>query len=128
MAALIDANVIIRFLVGDHEAHLKKSTEIFEAIESGSMEVEILDIVLLEVLYVMTKFYKLPRSGVVNDLKTMLALEGVVNADKIILFEALTLFETKNIDFVDAVICAKSQLQGYSRISFDKDAVVKCDK
>ena len=52
MATLIDTNIIIRFLVGDHEEHLIESTRIFEEIESGNLEVEILDVVLMEVLFV----------------------------------------------------------------------------
>ncbi len=50
---------------------------------------------------------------------------GVVNNNKTILHEALTIIEAKNIDFVDALICAKSNLQGYGEISFDND-VEKC--
>jgi predicted nucleic acid-binding protein len=77
LVALIDTNVIIRFLVGDHEAHLAQSTQIFEKIETGQQEVEILSTVIMEVLFVLTKFYKLPKQSVVTDLKSILALKGV---------------------------------------------------
>jgi len=121
MVYLLDTNVIIRFLVGDNERHLEKSTEYFEQIEQGSMEVEILSGVLMEVFFVLTKFYKLPKVEVISDLKTILSLEGVVNKDKVILFETLSIVENKNIDFVDALICAKSKFQNYEKLSFDKD-------
>lgn len=125
MIALIDTNVIIRFLVGDHEQYLAESTKIFEDIESRKIEVEILDTVLMEALFVLIKFYKLPKAEVVNDLKSILAMEGIVNTNKVILFEALSLHLDKNIDFVDALICAKSNIQGYEWISFDND-LKKC--
>ena len=32
--------------------------------------------------------------------------------------------ENKNIDFVDALICAKSKLENYKKLSFDKDLVI----
>ena len=121
MVYLIDANVIIRFLVGDNEEHLTKSREIFRQIENGSLQVEILDVVMMEIFFVLTKFYKFPPKEVIDDLKTILALEGVVNGDKVILFETLTLVRERNIDFVDALICAKSRLQGYGKLSFDSD-------
>ncbi len=121
MATLIDTNVIIRFLVGDHQQHLIESTRIFEKIESGNLEVEILDVVLMETLFVLTKFYNLPKADVVTDLKAILAMQGVINSNKVILFDALTLFLDKNVDFVDALICTKSKLQGYEWLSFDKD-------
>jgi len=125
MVALIDTNVIVRFLVGDHKEHLIESTKIFESIESRKIEVEILDSVLMEVLFVLVKFYKLPKAEVVNDLKSIIAMEGVVNTNKVILVEALSMYLDKNIDFVDALICVKSKIQGYEWISFDSD-LKKC--
>ena len=68
MAILIDTNSIIRFLVGDHEEHLIESTRIFEEIESGKIEVEILDVVLMETLFVLTKFYGLPKESMRGNL------------------------------------------------------------
>jgi predicted nucleic-acid-binding protein len=121
MVYLLDTNIIIRFLVGDNEEHLAKSTEYFEQIELGSMEVEILSDVLMEAFFVLTKFYKLPKIEVISDLKTILSFEGVVNKDKVILFETLSIIENKNIDFVDALICAKCKFQNYEKLSFDKD-------
>ena len=121
MVYLLDTNIIIRFLVGDNEEQLAKSTEYFEQIELGSMEVEILSDVLMEAFFVLTKFYKLPKIEVISDLKTILSFEGVVNKDKVILFEALSIIENKNIDFVDALICAKCKFQNYEKLSFDKD-------
>lgn len=121
MVYLLDTNIIIRFLVGDNEEHLEKSTQYFEQIEQGSMEVEILSDVLMEAFFVLTKFYKVPKVEVISDLKTILSFEGVVNKDKVILFEALSIIENKNIDFVDALICAKCKFQNYEKLSFDKD-------
>jgi predicted nucleic-acid-binding protein len=121
MVYLLDTNIIIRFLVGDNKEHLEKSTEYFEQIEQGSMEVEILSDVLMEAFFVLTKFYKLPKSEVISDLKTILSFEGVVNKDKVLLFEALSIIENKNVDFVDALICAKCKFQNYEKLSFDKD-------
>ncbi len=121
MVYLLDTNIIIRFLIGDNEEHLEKSTEYFEQIEQGSMEIEILSDVLMEAFFVLTKFYKLPKVEVISDLKTILSFEGVVNKDKVILFETLSIIENKNIDFVDALICAKCKFQNYEKLSFDKD-------
>ncbi|MDD3054810.1 MAG: PIN domain-containing protein [Aliarcobacter sp.] len=121
MVYLLDTNIIIRFLVGENEKFLEQSTEYFNQIETGALEVEILSEVLMEAFFVLTKFYKLPKNEVISDLKTIISLEGVVNKNKIILFEALNIIENKNIDFVDALICAKCKLQNYNKLSFDSD-------
>jgi len=125
MVYLLDANIIVRFLIGDDEKFTQKSIKYFEDIEKGLLEVEISSEVLMESFFVLTKFYKLPKSEVIDDLKTILSLQGVVNKDKIILFETLNIVENKNIDYVDALICAKNKLQGYGYISFDND-MKKC--
>ncbi len=125
MVYLLDTNVIIRFLIGDDEKFLAQSIVIFEQIESSKIQVEILEGVLMESYFVLTKFYKCDKNSVINDLKTILAFDGVVSHNKAILFETLSIIENKNIDFVDALICAKSKLQGYKKLSFDKD-VKKC--
>ena len=121
MVYLIDTNIIIRFLVGDNEEHLRLSIEYFKQIESGQIQVEILSGVLMEAYFVLTKFYKIDKSEVIQDLKTIICFEGVINKDKAILIEALNIIEHKNINFVDALICAKCKLQNYKKLSFDKD-------
>ena len=124
MVYLIDANVIIRFLIGDNKEHLEKAVKIFTQIEQKSIEVEILPSVLMEVYFVLTKFYKIDRKDVIKDLKQILALRGVVG-DKALLIEALNIVDNRNIDFVDALICAKSNLYGYKKIGLNKD-LKKC--
>jgi predicted nucleic-acid-binding protein len=121
MVYIIDTNIIIRFLIGDNEDYLQESTKIFQKIENGKIKVEILGEVLMECYFVLTKFYKLPKNEIIRDLKTILSLQGIVNSDKIILFETLNIMENRNIDFVDALICAKTKLQNYNLLSFDKD-------
>jgi len=125
MVSLIDTNIIIRFLVSDHEEHLAMATEIFTKVENAEIEVEILEAVMMEALFVLIKFYKLPKSEVIADLKRIIALRGVVG-EKVLLIETLNIVEEKNVDFVDALICAKSRLQGYGKLSFDKDVNTKC--
>ena len=121
MVYLIDTNIIIRFLIGDNDEHLAVSSEHFRQIENGEIQAEILSEVLMEAYFVLTKFYKIDEAEVLQDLKAILCLEGVVNKDKAILIETLNIIEHKHIDFVDALICAKCRLQNYKKLNFDKD-------
>ena len=97
-------------------------------IHTGKLKVEILGEVLMEVLFIMVKIYKETKKDVIKNLQSLLRFEGVVNRDKFILIETLNLMQKKNIDYVDALICTKNLLQGYGKISFDKDVMLKCDK
>ena len=128
MVSLIDANVIIRFLVKENSEQYNKSIDIMHDIEDALLKVEILSEVMMEVLFIMTKYYKAPLLDIVEDLKSILLLDGVVNENKYILIGTLNMMCDKNIDYVDALICTKSALQGYGKISFDKDVMKKCEK
>jgi len=128
MVSLIDTNVIIRFLVGDHAEHLVRSKRIFQQIQDNTLQVEIISEVLMEVLFVVTKRYKVPKEIVIEKLKSILFLQGVVNPDKMMLIHTLDMLQSKNIDFVDAFICTKAKLEGYGKISFDKDVMKKCER
>lgn len=99
-------------IIDKRKKHLEKSIIIFKDIEKAKVQVEIVEGVLMEAFFVLTKFYKLPKNDVINDLKT-------------ILYEALNVIENKNIDFIDTLICAKSKLQGFGKLSFDED-VKRC--
>ena len=126
MVSLIDTNVIVRFLAEDHAEHLLKSQEIFRQIQAGTLHVEIMSEVVMEVLYVLTKFYSVPQEIVIEKLVKLLSLRGVVNRDKALLTAALEIMVRHRIDYVDALICAKTQLQSYEWISFDADLKKHC--
>ena len=128
MISLIDTNVIIRFFVKEDSNLYSKSIDIIAKIEKNELKVEILSEVIMEILFIMTKYYKVPLGEIVKDLKTILRLEGVVSKNKYILINSLDMMIEKNIDYVDALICSKSKLQGYGKISFDKDVMTKCEK
>jgi predicted nucleic acid-binding protein len=123
--ALIDANIIVRFLVGDDEKLYEKSAKVFESIEKGKQKAIVCEAVLMEVYFVMMKFYKLPKAEVINDLKKILSHDALINNDKSILLETLSILEYTNIDFADALLCAKAKFFGYEILSFDKD-IRKC--
>lgn len=126
MALLIDTNIIVRYLAGDHAEFLARSTELFEQVEQGNTEIIILDSVVMEAFFVLTKFYQLPKAEVIEDLKTIMAFAGVINDDKFQIIETLNLVLYKNIDFVDALLCVKSKLFGLELYSFDDRLTKRC--
>ncbi|HFU76573.1 MAG TPA: type II toxin-antitoxin system VapC family toxin [Arcobacter sp.] len=122
---LLDANVIIRFLTRDHEEHYLKSVEVFKSIESGETEALLMDFILAEVVYVLKKIYKHEKEDISSALKKLLLYKHLYTDNKIVTFEALDIYVKKNIDFADAMLCAKKSLEGFSIVSFDKD-VERC--
>ena len=125
MVFLIDTNIIIRFLVADKKEHFLEAKHIFEKIEKGEMKAIILDTVICEVIYVLEKVYTINRAKILQSIQALLLLKGVVNTNKEILIEAITILKNKKIDFIDALLCAQAKLYDYKVMSFDQK-LVKC--
>lgn len=120
MKKILDTNIIIRFLIWDDENLYKKSFEIFRQIENNEIEVVITEWVVLECLYVLEKFYEIPKLEVVDKLKMILFLDNVINSDKLEIIEALNLVIYEKIDFIDAIVITKAKYNDLEVISFDK--------
>lgn len=117
---LPDTNAILRYLLQDDTGFYKIADELFEMVRVGDEEAVILESVLVECVYVLTKFYKAPKEDVSAKLTGLLHYKGVVNDDKEELIEALTVFIENNIDIVDCILGVKAKSRNWSLFSFDE--------
>ena len=117
---LIDTNVILRYLLGDHPEFSPKAEAFMTDVSTGTKKAEILDIVIVECVYVMEKFYKIPKTEIVEKLSSLLNFTGIVNPDRSELLEAVLKFKDSNVDIVDCILAACSSPEKVV-ISFDKD-------
>jgi len=117
---LIDTNIIIRFLLGDHSELGPKATAFMSKVANGTVKAEMLDIVMAECVYVMEKFYRIPREKISEKLSKILNFSGIANSNRSELLQALLKFETSNTDIVDCVLAAMSSSSRVV-VSFDKD-------
>lgn len=121
----IDANIIIRYLLKDNEEFYSLVNNFFEEVFSGKKTAYVLQSILAEVIYVFTKFYKIDKKQVVEILEELLSNRNIKIQDKDITINAIHLFKTNNIDFVDCLLCAYSKEMEI--FSFDKK-LNKCAK
>ena len=124
---LVDTNYIIRYFSKEPDEQYQKSKEFFEDLAKGKVKAIISEGVLMECFFVLNKFYKYSRDEAIEMLITIMSFKNVVNEDKYILLQALEILKDKNIDFINALLCAKSKALGYEILSFDKD-IEKCLK
>ena len=118
---LPDTNTILRYLLKDNITQYDTASNFFEKVRSGNEKAIILESVLVECVYVLTKFYKVPKDESSVRLQELLRYKGIVNKDKKELIEALTMFADKNIDIVDCILCVKAENYNMALFSFDKD-------
>ena len=123
---LPDTNTILRYLLGDVPLLSSKASAFFEKVRVGKEKVIILESVLAECVYVLIKFYKVPKAEVAEKLKGLLLYKGVANEDKKDLVEALNIFSGQGIDIVDCILCAKTRNHNIHLFSFDGKLLKLC--
>jgi len=118
---LPDTNTILRYLLEDEPNQYEKAAELFEKVRTGEEKAVILESVLVESVYVLTKFYKVPQKETSSKLQALLHYRGIMNDDRDELIEALTIFAEKtSLDIVDCILCVKARKPNISLFTFDK--------
>ena len=117
---LIDTNVVLRYLLGDHPEFSPKAEAFMFDVSKGVKKAEILNVVIVECIYVMEKYYEIPKTEIVEKLSGILNFSGIVNPDRSEILEALLKYENSNIDIVDCILATCSSPEKVV-ISFDKD-------
>jgi len=117
---LIDTNVVLRYLLGDHAEFSPRAEAFMADLSKGTKKAEILDVVIVECVYVMEKYYEIPKSEIVEKLSGILNFSGIVNPDRSEILEALLKYENSNVDIVDSILAARSSPEKVV-ISFDRD-------
>jgi len=123
--ALIDTNVLVRFLTLDNAKKYKNLYEFFESLENGAMRLELKLIVLFQTIFVLKSVYHVPRKQIASSIMDLLKYKGIVVKEKKIILQALELWREKNIEIVDCYLIAciekdpQNILYSYDR-DFDK--------
>lgn len=119
-AYLIDTNVLLRFLLDDHATFSPKAKRFMQEVFNKDKITILPAVVLVECVYVLEKFYRVPRNDIVANLSRLLTYPGIVNPDKADLLKALMLHRHSGTDIVDCILAALSS-EHSPVVSFDKD-------
>lgn len=103
---LVDTNLIIRYLVQDHEKHARTAEKLFEACDRGELDLVILPAVLAECVLVLESFYRTARGAIAAALSTLISSPGVEIEDAAIHLDALDRYRSSKLHFVDCLIAA----------------------
>ena len=112
--SLVDANIVLRYLLDDHAELSPKAAEILER-QSVTLPVE----VGRKVVYVLQKVYAVERKEIRHHFGELLD-EGLVGMDKpAILLKALECYGDSTLDFVDCLLWAYQRLERQEVFTFD---------
>jgi predicted nucleic-acid-binding protein len=118
---LVDTNLIVRYLVQDHEKHAQVAGRLFDACDRGDLVIVVLPAVLAECVFVLDSFYQHPRDDIASALATLISSPGVeINEDAIHL-DALDRYRKTKVHFVDCLIAATASSENTPVATFDQD-------
>lgn len=112
----LDANIILRYVTNDLPADSLKCEQLLtkEKLFTNTL-------VIAEVLWVLFSAYKFPKQKVIDAIQRILNSPNIHLDDKELILSALDIFETHNIDFIDAYNAALMNHKGINIIySYDK--------
>lgn len=114
---LLDTNFILRFLLKDHPTLSPLAKKIFESKDEMLL---ITDVVVAEIIWVLTSFYRLTKKEAADKIYQLLSLNSVYS-NKDLLIRTLYLYRNYNINYVDAYLMAYSEKERLEGIySFDE--------
>ena len=118
---LVDTNLIVRYLVQDHEKHAKAAGKLFEACDRGYVVIVVLPAVLAECVFVLESFYEHPRGDIASALSTLISSPGVEVNEAGIHLDALDRYRRTKVHFVDCLIAATASAENTPVATFDQD-------
>ena len=116
---LVDANVILRFLLKDDLSLYKKAAETFERAERGEDSLVVESLVVGEVVWVLRATYKISREKISRSVTQLLSEKYVSCDDKVRLLNSLKYFGESNLGFADCWLLAGVEKFGWGLESFD---------
>ena len=118
---LVDTNLIVRYLVQDHDKHARAAGKLFDACDRGDVGIVVLPVVLTECLFVLESFYKHPRTDIASALGRLISSPGVEISEVTVHLDALNRYKKTKAHFVDCVIGATAVAKNGSVATFDRD-------
>ena len=100
----VDTNVFLRFLLADHPTHSSRSAKLFQAAKNGQVKLWTTEWVISEIIWVLESS-KHPKTFIIETIKKILNTSELQVNNKDLVFEAIGLYETLNIEFEDALNC-----------------------
>ena len=118
---LVDTNLIVRYLVQDHEKHAKAAGRLFDACDRGDVVIVVLPAVLAECVFVLESFYKHSRGDIASALSRLISSPGVEIDAAATHLDALDRYRKTKVHFVDCLIAATAAAENMPVASFDQD-------
>lgn len=112
---IIDANIILRYLLKDNLELHQKSIDIIE-----NQQLFLPNEIIAEIVYVLEKVYNISKREIRDVLTQLFEKSNFEFIDKNVIISSLKYYTKFNLDFADSLLLAYSTVQNTSILTFDK--------
>ncbi len=112
---IIDANIVLRYLLEDEKQSFLKASQIIE-----NDDILLTNEIIAEIVYVLEKVYTVPKMEIADILSAFIKLINIFIEDKQLIIVALSFYAKYNLDFVDSILLSYNKVRKYKVITFDK--------
>lgn len=118
---LIDSNVLLRHLLGDHPDQSQRATNALAQIERGDLRGMLTVTVIFETVFTLERSYKREKAVISEALHAILEVPVMVIEERQRVLEALNFYADLNLPFADAYHAAVTLDEGLDAVlSFDR--------
>lgn len=120
-AALVDANVVLRFLTRTPTHQAEAAARLFARAQRSEVDLVLLPPVVAEIVYVLESVYDYGSERVRLELMELFDTGCFSIVDDMAIRRALARRVTTPVDFVDAYLVEKARHEGLAVATFDRD-------
>lgn len=116
----LETSLFIRFFTQDDPKKGQESTELFKIVEQGKARPYTSNIVLMEVIFILTKWYRYPKQQVLEDTYRILSIMNISLVEKTDTRKALQYFKIFPIKYGDCLIASQVPKE-VTLVSYDRE-------
>ena len=116
----LETSIFIRYFTEDDPRKLQDCVRLLEIIEKGKLRPYTSNIVVFEILFVLTRIYQFSKKDVIEAIKKILTLRNLALIEKTNTKRAIKLFEKYSIKFPDCLIATQIP-EGVKIVTYDDD-------
>ena len=120
----VDTNILVRYITGDDEVQSKLASTLLDQYAGKEKSILINNIVLCELIWVLSRGYKYSKEQITGIIKTLLTTIEFDFEDHEIAFLAALEYETSKADYSDILIgLTNHRIKNVTTYSFDQNAL-----
>ena len=123
MNYFIDSNIFLRVIVEEDKKSFSECRDLLQKIEDGKFRGFSSNIVMAEIVWVLSSFYKLKKEKILVGLSGIRNLKGLNLVDKFRFDLALRLYSRFQVKFIDSLIASIPEIssKAWQVVSYDRD-------